>query len=69
MGNTKKTQIVWNGCDAYIESSESVFTQREEFTPFGVVAVDKNDVPVDEDGELDFTGLFVTENGDVWKAE
>ena len=63
----RSTKIVWNGCDAYIESSESVFTPREEFKPFAVTEVSEEDVPVDGDGEFDFNGIFVTENGDTWK--
>ena len=63
----KTTQIVWNGCDGFIESDKSVFTTREEFKPFYVCEIPMSDVPRDECGEQDFDRLFVTESGRVYK--
>ena len=64
--NTVK--LVWNGCDSYIESTESVFTRSEEFTPFDVVEIDIENLPKDEDGELDFDGVFGAESGKFYRA-
>ena len=61
------TQICWNGCDGYIESSRSTFTPREEFKPFAATEIPMSEVPKDEDGELDFEGLFLCESGRVYK--
>lgn len=65
---TKSTKIVWNGCDGYSVSDESVFTSHEEFKPFDVVPVLTEQIPADEDGEQNLDGLFVTECGRVFKA-
>jgi hypothetical protein len=62
----KTTKIVWNGCDSYIESDKSVFTQREEFKPFEAVEIDINTFPVDEYGEID--GVLGCENGKYYRA-
>lgn len=61
------TQICWNGCDGYIESDVSIFTTSEEFKPFAVTEIQMSDVPKDDDGELDFYGLFLTSSGRVYK--
>ena len=61
------TKIVWNGCDNYIISDESVFTKTEEFKPFDVVEVDIDTLPVDEDGEKDIDGILGTECGRYFK--
>lgn len=61
------TLIAWNGCDSYVESDASIFTSREEFKPFPATEIAMADVPKDEDGELDFEGLFLTESGRVYK--
>jgi hypothetical protein len=67
MTNVKITQICWNGCDGYTESAASIFTTREEFKPFAAVEIPMADVPKDEDGELDFNGLFLTDTGHVYR--
>ena len=64
---TEATLIAWNGCDDYIESDTSVFTSREEFKPFAATEIPMSDVPKDEDGKLNFEGLFLTASGRVYK--
>lgn len=63
----KTTSIVWNGCDNYIISNESVFTQREEFKPFEAIEIDINELPI-VDGEPDLNGVFGTECGKYFRA-
>ena len=65
---TKSTKIVWNGCDEYMISDESVFTSNEEFKPFSVTECVLSEVPLDEEGDYDFAGFFVTDSGRVFKA-
>ena len=60
--------IVWNGCDIYIESSESVFTRREEFKPFEVVGIPLSEIKIDEDGEYEMDGIFGTESGKFYRS-
>ena len=57
------TSIVWNGCDGYVESTESVFTPREEFKPFEVIEVDENTIEFDEDGDMILDGIFAIAGG------
>ena len=61
-------KIVWDGCDSYTVSNESVFTQREEFKPFEVIEIDATTLPKDEEGEVDFTGFFLADDGKTYKA-
>ena len=61
------TQIVWDGCDSYTVSNESVFTQREEFKPFEVIQVDVNELPKDVDGEPILYQVYFTEDGKAYK--
>lgn len=74
-----KTLIVWNGCDSYTEwdfvlsnadyetKDGKLITRSESFTPFEVELIDMKDVPAFDDGEKNFEGLFLTENGKVYK--
>lgn len=74
-----KTLIVWNGCDSYIEWDDALrsadyeirdgklITRRESFTPIEVERIDFKDLPVYEDGEKNFEGLYLTENGKIYK--
>ena len=62
----KTIQIVWNGCDGYIESNEIIYKLSESWKPFDVVQLAMADVPRDADGELDFAGLYVTDAGNVY---
>jgi hypothetical protein len=79
----KTTQIIWNGVDGYKEverldqddrfeqmedGSFKLYTRTESFTSFPVVQIAEADVPRDEDGELDFDGLFVTESFNIYRA-
>jgi len=64
----KTTKIVWNGCDNHIESNESVFTRGEEFTPFEVIEVPLSEIKIDEDGDYEFDGIFVTEAGKFYRS-
>ena len=76
------TQLIWNGCDGYIELDElridndyyvdkngnaTLYTTRESFTAFPAVQVALTSVPM-VDGEYDFDGLFMTESGRVYRA-
>ena len=61
------TQIVWNGCDGYAVSNDSVFTQRDEFKPFEVIRVDVDDLPKDADGEPILDQVYFTEDGKAYK--
>jgi hypothetical protein len=63
-----KIKLAWNGCNSYIESDKSVFTQREEFKPFEAVEIDINTLPVDEDGEINMDGVLGCENGKYYRA-
>ena len=64
----KTTKIVWNGCDSYMEGEESVFTVREEFTPFEVIEVPLSEIKVDEDGDYELDGVFATEAGKFYRS-
>ena len=55
--------IVWNGCDNYEISDESVFTQREEFKPFKVIEIDENTIEFDADGDMILDGIFTVVGG------
>lgn len=60
--------IVWDGCDGYIETTDAVhYNGAHEFRAFPVVPVSIDAVPIDEDGERDFTGFFVTTSGNVYR--
>lgn len=62
------TKIVWNGCDSYIESTESVFTMHDEFKPFDAIEINIDNLPKLEDGEIDFDGVLGAESGKYYKA-
>ena len=57
---TQIIKLVWNGCDGYEIGNESVFTPREEFKPFDVIEIDSSTLPIDEDGGINFDGIFMT---------
>lgn len=68
------TQIVWNGCDGYIEVDDAVrrgydfdgntlYKGSQEFTAFTVVEINVGDLPKDLNGEPDFDGVFGSEIG------
>lgn len=72
------TKIVWNGCDSYIEADQAIahgynfdgeklYTQRGSFAAFDATEIDPNSLPIDEDGERDFSGIFGTEAGRYYK--
>ena len=66
---TKKVFIAWNGCDGHTETDGSpVYKGAHEFPAFEVTPASIEEVPVDEDGEKDFTGFFLTDTGNVYKA-
>lgn len=63
--------IVWNGCDGYkmAVEGEELFTRTERHEAFAVgQEITEADVPRDEDDELDFDGLFLTEGGRIFRA-
>lgn len=63
-----KTLIVWNGCDGYTETTDAVhYHGAREWRAFEVVPACIDEVPVDEDGEHDFTGFYLTESGNVYR--
>ena len=57
---TQIIKLVWNGCDGYEIGNKSVFTSREEFKSFDVVEIDSATLPIDEDGGINFNGIFMT---------
>jgi len=60
--------IVWNGCDGYTETTALVhYNRADEFHAFRVVPASIEEVPVDEDGEKDFTGLLLTDTGNLYR--
>lgn len=60
--------LVWNGCDGYIETSEAVhYKGAQEFRAFPVLPASLEDVPLNSDGELDFTGFYLTDAGNVYR--
>ena len=62
------TKIVWNDCDGYIETSEkSLYHGSLEFPAFEVTEIDRKILPEDEDGDLDLTGIYVTESGKFYR--
>ena len=83
MDEMQAIELVWNGCDGYVEVDEAVrrgydivrrpdgtaalYTQREGFASFGAVEISAKDVPI-VDGELDYDGIFMTESGRVYRA-
>lgn len=65
---TAPVLIVWNGCDAFIETSEAVhYKGAQEFRAFRVLPARIDDVPLDSDGEHDFTGFYLTAAGNVYR--
>lgn len=73
------TQIVWNGCDGYVEADEALrrghdfdgynlYHGGQKFTPFEAVEINPADLPKDEDGEPIVDGVFGTETGRFYKA-
>lgn len=65
----KKVFIAWNGCDGFTETDGSpIFCGPHMFPAFEVVPACIADVPVDEDGEKDFSGgFFLTDTGNVYR--
>jgi hypothetical protein len=68
--------IVFNGCDRHITLEEAhmenlmaddgiLYTESDSFTPFNVIEVGADEVPIDEDGDMDFSGgeYFVFNDG------
>ena len=72
------TQIVFNGCDNYIEvknltsdirhelhgDGATVYTSREAFESFPVVKAKSQSI---RDGEFNLDELFVTESGRIYR--
>lgn len=72
------TMIVWNGCDGYVEADEAVqrghnfdgkklYHGAREFAAFEAVEISPEDLPKDEDGEPDCSGVFSSESGKFYK--
>lgn len=80
MKTQKTVKIVWNDCDGYIEldvaesrterkvEGDKLIGRHETHTAIEVVPASIDEVPVDEDGEKNFDGFFLTETGNVYKA-
>lgn len=64
----KNNMIAWNGCDSYVETTESIFTTHEEFKPFEVIEVKLDELPKDEDGEPDLNGILGATNGKFYRG-
>ena len=65
------TCLIWNGCDAYriAQDGEVAYSRTEAFSAFPVGAeVDAEDVPRDEDGELNYAGMYVTDQRRIFRA-
>jgi len=73
-----KTFIVWNGCDGYITVEQAIqqgynfsigmlHHGRVSWPAFSAECVDINSLPVDEHGEPDFTGFYVTSDGGIYR--
>lgn len=73
-------KIVWNGIDNYIESDQAVrrghdfdgerlYHGTQVFTAFNAIEIDPKILPLDDDGETDFSGVLGTETGHYYKAE
>jgi hypothetical protein len=56
-------KIVWNGCDSYELSNNSIFTQKEEFKPFDVVEVSESLIQFNDDGEIINENIFCVVGG------
>jgi hypothetical protein len=76
---TKKTEIVWNGCDGYVAAADadrlgydfdgkSLYHGSKSFQAFIAEEVAESDVPLDEDGEPDYDGLAVLPYGRVFRV-
>lgn len=66
---TSPVLIVWDGCDGYIETEDPVhYKGAQEFRAFPALPVGIEEVPIDEDGERDFTGFVMTTSGNVYRA-
>jgi hypothetical protein len=61
------TNIVWNGCDGYIESEKSVFTATEEFKSFKVIEIERKSIELDDEGDLILDGIFLLDSGRFYK--
>lgn len=60
--------IAWNGCDGFTETDGTpIYKGSKEFPAFEVVPARIDDVPLDDDGEHDFTGFFLTDTGNVYR--
>jgi hypothetical protein len=65
----KRFFLAWNGCDAHTETDGSpIYRGPHTFPAFEVVPARIDDVPLDDDGEHDFTGFFLTDSGNVYRA-
>jgi len=72
------SKIVWNGCDGYVEADLAahrgynfydgkLYHGSQEFTAFDATEINPADLPKDEDGELDFNGVFGCESGKFYR--
>jgi hypothetical protein len=68
------TKIVWNGCDNYVEADqaaqrgydfdgENLFHGPHQFSVFEASEIKPEDIPKNDDGELNWSGIFGTETG------
>lgn len=78
------TQIVWNGCDSYIEvesldrsgldfsfvnGKAIVFHGSQSFEAFDAIEISVDSLPKDDDGEPDFDGVLGSEtSGKFYKS-
>lgn len=79
-----KEQIIWNGCDGYIETSllfspdykfdvnddgsYVLYAKGGPFMSIEVEEIDESEIPVDEDGEMDFPDdVYLSETGHFYR--
>lgn len=72
-------QIVWNGCDGWIELALAepeqgrllmggTFGGQQGLNkPFNVMPASWDEIPMDEEGEPNFEGFYFTETGNLYK--
>lgn len=71
-------QLVWNGCDGFIELDRAqqrgydvvgdmLYTQRDGFQAFEAQEIDPETLPT-IDGEIDTDGVLVSESGRYYRA-
>ena len=72
-------KLVWNGCDAFIESrlaqryghdfeAGQLFSGAHAYSEFDAVEIDVSLLPLDDDGEPDMNGVLASESGKLYRA-